>query len=64
MISSELAVDVLIRVNRGKYKPGVYSTTNRQFELAYKNPSKEFILDPQLFNKVLSAYVSHEWINK
>ena len=64
MISSELAVDVLIRVNQGTYKSTAYSTTSRQFELAYKNPSKEFILDPQLFNKVLSAYVSHEWINK
>ena len=54
MISSELAVDVLIRVNRGKYMPRVYSTTSRQFTPAYVQTRQEFQLDPVIHMEKLA----------
>jgi hypothetical protein len=54
MISSELAVDVLIRVNRGKYMPRVYSTTSRQFIPAYTQTRQEFQLDPVIHKEKLA----------
>jgi hypothetical protein len=64
MISPTDAVNVLIRVSQGTYKNTVYSTTCRQFTQAYKSIDMSFKLDPELHNKVFSAYVPHEWINK
>jgi hypothetical protein len=64
MISSTLAVDTLITVNKGVYTERVYSTTSRTFKPSYDTKPAGFIHDKELFNKVLATYVSHEWINK
>ena len=63
MISSTEAVNVLLAVNKGVYTPRQYSTTVRDFKPSYVNNVPGFN-NEQLFNKVLSAYVPHEWINK
>ena len=63
MISSTEAVNVLLAVNKGVYTPRQSSTIIRDFKPSYVNNVPGFI-NEQLFNKVFSAYVSHEWINK
>ena len=63
MISSTEAVNVLLAVNKGVYTPRQSSTIIRDFKPSYVNNVPGFI-NEQLFNKVLSTYVSHEWINK
>lgn len=63
MISGTEAVDVLLAVCKGTYTELAYNTTVREFKPSYVNNVPGFN-NEQLFNKVLSAYVSHEWINK
>jgi len=63
VISSTEAVNVLLAVNKGVYTPRQSSTIIRDFKPSYVNNVPGFI-NEQLFNKVFSAYVSHEWINK
>lgn len=63
MISGTEAVLVLLAVNKGVYTPRQYSTIARDFKPSYINTVPGFN-NEQLFNKVLSAYVPHEWINK
>lgn len=63
MITGTEAVDTLIAVNKGTYTQRTYNTTVREFEPSYINTVPGF-RNEQLFNKVLSAYVPHEWINE
>ena len=63
MISSTEAVNVLLAVCKGTYTPRTSSTIVKDFKPSYVNNVPGFI-NEQLFNKVLSAYVPHEWINK
>ena len=63
MISASEAVNVLLTVCKGTYTIKQHSTTERTFKPNYVNSVPGF-KNEQLFNKVLSAYVPHEWINK
>ena len=63
MISGTLAVDVLVAVNKGTYTEHKYNTTEREFKPSYDKDQVGFCHE-ELFNKVLSTYVSHEWINE
>lgn len=63
MISSTEAVNVLLTVCKGTYTPRTYNTVERGFKPSYDKDQAGFI-NEQLFNKVLTAYVPHEWINK
>ena len=63
MISATLAVNTLIAQCKGTYTIRQHSTTQRTFKPSYDKDQAGFI-NEQLFNKVLSAYVSHEWINE
>ena len=63
MISSTLAVNTLIAECKGSYEEHAYNTIVREFKPSYTNTVPGFN-NEQLFNKVLSAYVPHEWINK
>ena len=63
MISSTDAVDTLITQCQGQYDPQAYNTIIRTFEPSYTNQVPGFRND-ELFNKVLSTYVSHGGINK
>lgn len=63
MISATEAVNTLIAQCKGTYTIRQHSTTQRTFKPSYTNTVPGFI-NEQLFNKVLSVYVSHEWINK
>ena len=63
MISASEAVDTLITACLGSYKEHAYNTTVREFKPSYSKDVPGFNND-LLFNKVLTTYVSHEWINK
>jgi hypothetical protein len=63
MISASEAVDTLLVANKGVYSESKYNTTERVFKPSYSKDVPGFIND-LLFNKVLSTYMSHEWINK
>jgi len=49
MISAEAATNTLLQVNKGEYKPGVFSTTNRTFTPSYPKQDKPFLLDLLLY---------------
>lgn len=63
MITGTEAVNALITACKGTYTQRTYSTTEREFKPSYVNSVPGFINEP-LFNKVLTRYVSHEWINE
>ena len=63
MISGTEAVDVLLAVCKGTYTPRTYSTIEREFKPSYDKDLAGFCHE-ELFNKVLTTYVPHEWINK
>jgi hypothetical protein len=63
MISSTLAVNTLIEACKGTYTERTSSTIVKDFKPSYDKDQAGFCHD-ELFNKVLSTYVSHEWINK
>lgn len=64
MISAKEAVDTLIKYNQGTYSISKHWTTQREFTESYKTTTVAYTASTELNNKVLSAYVPHEWINK
>lgn len=64
MISAKLAVDALISSSQGTYSISKHWTTQREFTESYKTDTVAYTPSKELNNKVLSAYVPHEWINK
>jgi len=60
MITGEEATNVLLEVNRGTYKPRVFSTTSRVFTPSYPNPTREFELDP-LYYEPKPDWVLYTW---